>query len=157
MILYDENRKFIRILRYTFDERQVRHLAFSSLPINFVLNLTRRTSRVQTATTHSASLCHCVYSLFPSTSRLPFLRDYESDWNRLKIHSAEYLESRTSKRLEIDSFCSMSVKSLFQRTTNRFDLFLHIHRSVSIGCTVLYTVHASKRVIDLTRDFVHRN
>lgn len=56
MVLYEGNRKFIRILRYTFDERQIRHLALSSLPINFVLNLARRTSCVSLATAHSASL-----------------------------------------------------------------------------------------------------
>ena len=65
--------------------------------------------------------------------------------NRLKIHSGEYLESSTSKRLDIDSFCSTSVNPPFQRTTNRSDLlsffllfsffFLRTHESVSIDCS----------------------
>lgn len=108
-ILYDENRKFIRILRYTFDERQIRHLAFTSLPINFVLNLTRRTSCVRLATTHSASLCHVkLYSRLLSFS----------------FHLSSPIPSRLWERLESieNPLCRISRVEYVETARNRFFL-----------------------------------
>ena len=112
------------------------------------------TSCTYLATVHSISLRVTANSIFVITLSFSLSLSLSLSFsclsvravsNRLKIHSGEYLESSTSKRLDIDSFCSTSVNPPFQRTTNRSDLlsffllfsffFLRTHESVSIDCS----------------------